>query len=155
MRKGKLHSISMNDTSYDEFINKLSLVELRLISSSSKLDSKSLERMITSKASNVTRMISVNYKLKSVGENYFESTAQLGLAFRSQKTKLTPVKVECTFSAHFHVKTPFTKKLAQRFTDSELRLVVWPYFRQFVQDTTARMSIPPVLIPFSVEGPQT
>jgi preprotein translocase subunit SecB len=60
------------------------------------------------------------------------------------------IAVECTYVAHFHCDgCEVTREFAERFTQSELRLVVWPYFRQFVNDATARMAIQPIVIPFS------
>ena len=38
----------------------------------------------------------------------------------------------------------------ERFVDSEFRLILVPYARQFVSSTTAQMGIPPLVIPLSI-----
>jgi hypothetical protein len=57
------------------------------------------------------------------------------------------LRVKATFEGHFHGASPIQREHAERFVSSELRVVVWPYFRQFISDTTARMSVRPIFIP--------
>jgi preprotein translocase subunit SecB len=68
------------------------------------------------------------------------------------QTSESPLVIECTFDAHFHVEAHMAEGFAKQFTESDMRLVLWPYFRQYVFDTTARMAIPPVLVPLSTES---
>ena len=99
----------------------------------------------------LTRRISTEYRTLSVEPDFFNASAKLTLTVEDRKSNAPPiVTVECTYVAHFHCDgRQISEDLAQRFTESELRLVVWPYFRQFVNDMTARMAIEPILIPFS------
>lgn len=101
--------------------------------------------------SRLTRRISTEYRTMEVTKEFFNASAKLSLTVEDKKGSAPPaVIVECTYVAHFHCDgCQITKELAGRFTESELRLVVWPYFRQFVNDATARMAIQPILIPFS------
>ena len=99
----------------------------------------------------LTRRISTEYRTTEVEKDFFNATAKLMLTVEDKKGPGPPaVVVECTYVAHFHCDgCQITSELAERFTESELRLVVWPYFRQFVNDATAKMTIDPILIPFS------
>ena len=86
-----------------------------------------------------------------VTKSFFNASAKLSLIMEDKTSPASPaVIVECIYIAHFHCEgCEITKDLAERFTQSELRLVVWPYFRQFVTDATSRMAIQPIVIPFS------
>ena len=99
----------------------------------------------------LARRISTEYRTMEVTKNFFNASAKLSLIMEDKANPASPaVVVECTYVAHFHCDgCEITKDLADRFTQSELRLVVWPYFRQFVNDATSRMAIQGVVIPFS------
>jgi preprotein translocase subunit SecB len=98
----------------------------------------------------LSRKISAEYQTLEVKKQYFNASAKLGLRISDKAERTPAVIVECTYIAHFHCDgAQITKELADRFTESELRLVVWPYFRQFVNDATSRMAIQPVVMPFS------
>jgi len=99
----------------------------------------------------LARRISTEYRSAEVEGDFFNASAKLTLTVGDRKGSAPPaVVVECTYMAHFHCDgCQITRELAERFTESELRLVVWPYFRQFVNDATAKMTIDPILIPFS------
>lgn len=99
----------------------------------------------------LTRRISTEYNLMEVTKDSFNASAKLSLTMEDKAHSASPVVfVECTYIAHFHCDgCEITKDLAERFTKSELRIVVWPYFRQFVNDATSRMAIQPIVIPFS------
>jgi len=64
----------------------------------------------------------------------------------SQKAAPTLV-IEALYETHFHCKAPTQREPAERFVASELRLIMWPYFRELVFDLCGKMSIPPITIP--------
>lgn len=99
----------------------------------------------------LARRISTEYNVMEVTKDSFNASAKLSLTVEDKANPASPaVLVECTYIAHFHCDgCEITKALAERFTKSELRIVVWPYFRQFVNDATSRMAIQPIVIPFS------
>jgi preprotein translocase subunit SecB len=99
----------------------------------------------------LTRRISTEYHLMEVTKDSFNASAKLSLSMEDKANPASrAVLVECTYIAHFHCDgCEITKDLAERFTKSELRIVVWPYFRQFVNDATSRMAIQTIVIPFS------
>lgn len=99
----------------------------------------------------LTRRISTEYNIMEVTKDFFNASAKLSLTMEDKANPASPaVLVECTYIAHFHCDgCEIAKDLAERFTKSELRIVVWPYFRQFVNDATSRMAIQPIVIPFS------
>jgi preprotein translocase subunit SecB len=94
------------------------------------------------------RVIDGDYRLDGVAETYFDVSATVNVAVRDKKDESTALSIECTYEGHFHGVPPVQRDLAERFVKSQLRVVLWPYVRQFVSDTTARMSIGPVFLPF-------
>lgn len=136
---------------YEEFLRNLKIFGLGLESSASQLDRSAYARLHEQKKNRV-RNIAATYELVRVEREVFDATAKFKLTVEDKKTKMQPLKIECVFQTHFHGKKPVDKQFAERFTRSELRLVVWPYFRQFVSDMTAKMAIPPIIVPLSTES---
>lgn len=65
-----------------------------------------------------------------------------------EKEKEFPLKMSCVFSLTFSTQIPFTKEFFDVFGRLNLPLNSWPYFREFVQNMTQRMNIPPLTLPF-------
>lgn len=65
-----------------------------------------------------------------------------------EREKEFPLKMSCVFSLTFTTEIPFTKKFFDVFRRLNLPLNSWPYFREFVQNMTQRMNIPPLTLPF-------
>jgi len=93
------------------------------------------------------------YKVASVGSNYFDADACFQLSVSGEEKGKPALQVECIFTAHIHAKEPVSKELAKRFTDAELWIVMLPYVRQFVTNITAQMVIPPIVIPLASTRP--
>jgi len=145
----KKSSLTNRDQQYASFLKGIKLLGFGILESHATQNREGYVELYEGKK--LTRKISANYSTMEVEKEFFNASAKLTLTMGDKKESQKPVvTVECTYVAHFHCDTcQITKDLAERFTKSELRLVVWPYFRQFVNDMTARMGIQPVLIPFS------
>ena len=141
--KSKRQNIpEQEDNNYIEFLKNIELVALALNRSGAEINRELYEGSASS------RNISAKSRLSDLSDTSFDAVGSFELTVRNKADK-TALKVECVFEGHFHSEKLLTRSFAERFVDSELRLVMWPYFRQFVFDITARMWIPPVLIPFS------
>jgi hypothetical protein len=93
------------------------------------------------------RLISTEYKLLDAESGYFDANGRFSIVVSEEKKSVPALVIECTFETHFHCKSPVVREMAERFTASELRLVLWPYFRELVFDLCGKMSIPPITIP--------
>jgi hypothetical protein len=144
-------AVNAGDKKYEDFLKGLELVNLGLIRSSSEFNLQEYRRIYREKEHKVRRLISANYELERFEKLFFESSARFSLAMEDEQSNVKIVQIEAVFLGHFHGKPLMEKGLVERFTNSELRLAVWPYFRQFVHDQSARMSIPPILIPLSLD----
>jgi hypothetical protein len=100
--------------------------------------------------------LSSKYRLARNGGNYFDVEAAFSVVLQPAADTDGPVRqalrIECVFYGHFHAAKPLNVEHAKKFAESDAWLVFWPYFRQFVSDTTARMAIPPLAIPLAL-GP--
>jgi preprotein translocase subunit SecB len=145
----KKTSLSNRNQRYASFLKGIKLLGFGLQESRTNLNRDVYAELY--EKNRFTRRISTEYFTKEVEKEFFNVSAKLRLTVEDKKNSTPPaIIVECTFEAHLHCDgCQITRDLAERFTESELRLVVWPYFRQFVNDATARMSIQPILIPFS------
>ena len=81
----------------------------------------------------------------------FDAIGDFKLTVQDPKTDKAALKIDAQYAAHFQGKKPIDRVLAERFVKSELKLVMWPFFRQFVFDTTGRMAIRPITVPLSTE----
>jgi len=139
------------DSAYEDFLRGVKPVALGLVECSSRLDREALGRLTVRKDGGV-RIISTEYNLKAADGGYFDATGRFSLAV-AERAKSTPALfIQCTYETHFHCKAPVRRDLAERFTASELRLVLWPYFRELVFDLSGKMSIPPITIPLATTG---
>ena len=134
------------DLGYEQFLKSVRPVGLGLLESSCKLDRGAYGKLMRQK-NRPGRLISTEYKLVEADGGYFDATAKFMLAV-AENHKATPALiVEAVYETHFHCKAPAQRELAERFVASELRLVMWPYFRELVFDLCGKMSIPPITIP--------
>ena len=140
------------DNSYEEFLTSVEPLGLNLKSCSASLDRKSFWDLHEKKNKDAERQLFARYSIEKVEDDYFDVVTAFKMIIEDAKTKKNALRIECEFGGHFHGKAPIKESFAKRFTESELRIVVWPYFRQFVSDTTARMGIPPIVIPISIRG---
>jgi len=140
-----------NDGRYERFIRDLKLIGLGLESSHTRLE-RDEYMSIRRVRKEPTRRIQSDYKLSDSGKGYFDCLADFNLVFEHPENKELLLRVDCTFRSHFHTGTKNFDAMARRFVSSEFKLIIWPYFRQFVTDVTARMGIAPVLVPFSTQA---
>jgi preprotein translocase subunit SecB len=136
------------ELSYESFIASIQLYMIGLAEASCSIDrdeywgtaeEKSISYKLTSKAS-------------SVEDDSFDARSTLTLTLSGDKSKKQFVKISVSFDLHFHADLT-KKEYVDQFCKSEIRLIVWPYFREYVSNTIGRMHIPPVILPISnVEG---
>jgi hypothetical protein len=152
MPKKRTNTSLSSPKAYTEFLRSLRIAALGLQRASANLDRAGLARLRTreKKKDNEVRKITGTYDLVSAYDDHFDLSASFQFSVSDRQSGETPLVIDCTFGAHFHGEKHLNRALAERFAQSEFRFVVWPFFRQFVYDTTARMSIPPLTLPLSV-----
>jgi hypothetical protein len=143
------------------FVAQIRPVVISLANSSTEFDATEYWRLVEGRP--IDRGVTARYELADHTQHTFDIAAIYeflmgdlrGLNTPAEKgvTPLnTPVRVTCKFVGHFHVDREFTRDEAQVFIDVNAWVIFWPFFRQFVSDATARMSIPPEILPLGI-GP--
>lgn len=140
------------DRAYVKFLQGLGSVVLGLRNCSANLDRSLYQDLIDRRRKDAKRSISGDYRLERVTREYFDCAATVIVSLHDRKTDDAALVIECTFEGHFHGEPPIEREYAQEFTDSGLRIVLWPYLRQFVSDTTNRMTIAPIFLPLYLGG---
>lgn len=66
------------------------------------------------------------------------------------KTKVEAFAVECTYQLTYELREAFipTNEELKAFKDGNAIFNAWPYCREYVQSTVARMGFPPPTLPF-------
>lgn len=130
---------------YELFMQNLDVVGIGLTSCVCNID-----RSAYFKLKSKTFSFHHEYQLVKITEEYFDSEGKFAVSLRGGKTSPPILFVECAFRSHIHGKKPILREHAERFTNSELRLVLVPYARQFVANLTSQMYIPTVTLPLAV-----
>jgi len=149
-RKGSTSSPNTTDE-YARFVRNLQLIAIGLDGASSRLERSVYVRM-RSKKDGAKRQITAEYQIAKLEDDHFDLTANFVVSMTDKESGATPLSIKCDFACHFHGKKPLKREFVNRFANAEFRLVVWPYFRQFVFDMSARMLISPITVPLSEEG---
>ena len=146
--------INSPKNTYEGFLKEISVIAIGLDSSRSQLNRRELMELFRNEKREL-RAINVKYELKDVHKNSFDAHAKLTLKFRDKESDRIPLEIDCEFTAHFHGHEPINKVFAKRFTGAEFRIIIWPYFRQFVSDMTSRMYIGTIALPFSFDSAES
>jgi hypothetical protein len=133
---------------YGDFLKSVRPVGLGLRESSCKLNRDSYAELL-GKKNKAGRLISTEYKLSEAEPGYFDATAKFSLAVVEHQKATPALTIDALYESHFHCEAAANRELVERFVASELRLVMWPYFRELVFDFCGKMSIAPITIPLA------
>jgi preprotein translocase subunit SecB len=137
------------DASYKKFLENVELMALGLDSLDAGLKRRPYSDAVTEKEAKVIREIKTGFAITSFSKDHFDVSAIFTLTI-GMKSDDALLSIKAEFSAHIHAKKgSFAKSDAEKFAQSEARLMFWPYFRQTVSDLTARMHIRPLTIPLT------
>jgi len=148
MKRKNTDVLKYADSDYVKFLKSVRPIGLGLRESSCKLDRGGYIRLMNQK-NRAGRTISIEYKLLKVGSGYFDATGEFSLVAAESPRAKPALAIEVVYETHFHCKDPVEKKMAERFVASELKLIMWPYFRELVFNLCGKMSIPPIPIPLA------
>lgn len=131
---------------YEAFLRDLNLFDIHTVRSSTEVNRRRYFEVLGRKREPLNTL-TVTCELSDVGDGHFDTVSTFRLTVRPARREKALLTIECTLVGHFHTHGKVVRDLAQRFAESDLELLIFPYFRQFVFDTTARMSIPPITVP--------
>jgi len=141
----KSSSLVISPEDYRKLQSNLDLVEISLFNSTSSLILDSVNTLLSAEE---TPLIKLNDS-SNIVEN--EKTANiinkwsLTAKFKESGTQFLNIKAE------YSIALAKTEKMSKEFWDiyknTTLHIIVYPYFREFVQNLTSRMNIPPLTLP--------
>lgn len=129
---------------YTEFLRSLELIGIALIESHCRIMRDEFFEIKEQTLSVVS-----GARPEEVGKNYFEATAKLTLSVSSKLSKSHEPLLEITaeYRLHIHTTVQAKKEFLERFTQNEIRVIVLPYFREYLSSICGRMHIPPIMLP--------
>lgn len=135
---------------YEKFIKTLRLSGLGMEEASAHVDRNLLGKLQTE---SVTLTVELNLHDEVVGieEGFFVVVVRCEAKQVGRSDDAVPVKINCAYSALYTCEGIPDEAMVKRFAGSEARVVFWPYLRQFVADTTSRMSVSTILLPLTSE----
>ena len=69
------------------------------------------------------------------------------VATKSTKKEFA-VKISCTYRLKLSSETVIPKEFMDIYTELNLQMNTWPYFREFVQSMIQKAGFPPLTLPF-------
>lgn len=93
----------------------------------------------------------VNEENSSTNELYYSFHYSVGLRFMTPtQTEVdeTVLSIEAVYEAIYRSKKDLSKEALEEFAKQNVGFNVWPFWREYVQNSTARMGINSVSVPF-------
>lgn len=129
--KKETHRVA-EKSNYNSFIRQLELIDLRLVSA----------RIENLGYAEYPANARIHFRSKSSHKNAegkFEVSHGYNLTIKDMDTKLPVAKLSVLFSLTYSSETPMTDDIFEIFKVYNLPLNTWPYFREFVHNSFARM----------------
>jgi preprotein translocase subunit SecB len=85
-------------------------------------------------------------------KDFFEVRVKAAVRVSPPKSDKSFFDLTATYHLHVHASSPLNKDHVKRFAEGELRLLLWPYLREYVSSVSGRMHVPSVLLPVTGYG---
>ncbi len=133
MKKEKINSIK-----YKNFIDGLKLLNIRILSSGTSVDEKFLP----------PANLELNQRKKYIKTegNIFKVIHEYTLKGIKNGEANPGFKIKVKYQIIYKSDIPITDDIFKIFSQTNLLLHTWPYFRQFVHEMTNRMGLPPLVL---------
>lgn len=134
-------ALSLKD--YKNFITQIEILDIRLVSTQVKL----LDYSYLPSSAEVKWRMSAKYE--KAGKQ-FNVCHRYNVTIIDKKTNEDKVKISVVFQVVYSSKIPISDEIFEIFKVRNLPLNTWPYFREFIHNTTMRMGWPPLIAPIHV-----
>lgn len=133
---------------YKNYLSKSELLEISLIKSSSNLVWEKLSIESTGLGNPIINLED-KYKYASK-KNLYIITAKWQLTAKFDKDKDNFLNIMAIYNVILGKKDELPKEFWTIYKNATLPLIVYPYFREFIQNITSRMNIPPLTLPIII-----
>ena len=120
--------------------NKIQLLKVQLVEMSVHLESaydlKDIREKLSIQLSNGSRIINENN-----GETYLEVRMSI------EEETSVPLEINIKYTGQCRTDALLSEEDFKAFLEYQSIPLLWPYIRQGISDTMAKMSIPPILLP--------
>lgn len=137
-QKKELELISKKE--YRSILNGLELDELCLEKGKFSVNKNELKP-------NSNMKIEDKASFKQRGKNIVHIKHVYKLSVLNKESQKMSFNIECTFFIQFSTEKPLTKEFFDIYKNINLPINTWPYFREFVNNTTVRMNLPALTLP--------
>jgi hypothetical protein len=141
---------SQDLAAYTEFLKSLELSLIGLTETSAKVD----RDKYLSEENHAISMAWAGEPLAS-GRHHFDVRAELTVKVSKPKSQTHFLELKVAYLLHVHCVKDFPAEYVARFCNAELRLMIWPYFREYLTSMCGRMHIPPAFLPLALREPRS
>lgn len=138
----KLSSKKVSPNQYEKALQGVELESLVLDECSAKLKR---EKLLSSASLNV--LVSDEQALKDQSEQRFIIEQKYKLIVKPSGERTHVLQVTATFILTYTLSSKVPRDFLKIFSEGNVHLNSWPYFRELVQNLTQRMGIRPLTVP--------
>ena len=93
--------------------------------------------------------LDVEWKTDVAGrwEESFDVRVDIKIGISAPTAKQAFFLLNASYLLHVHAPAPLDYDHVKRFADSEVRLIVWPYAREYATSIFGRLHVPPAILP--------
>ncbi len=125
---------------YNSIINGMELQELFLIKGNFYLNSEHL-------AEKSSVNINTSAVLEKIDEEKSIVIHKYELKVSDKDSKKNLLKINANYKLVFFTEKKFSEEFFEVFKNANLPINTWPYFREYVNNITFRMNLPPLTLP--------
>lgn len=133
----------MEPKEYIQILDQIEFKEIFLESCSAEIKREKFE-----KPKSIKLGINDKASYEELNEEHLKIIHKYYLTGKSSETKDVVFKIRASFCLIFQIETKINDDFFEVFRELSLPLNSWPYFREFTQNVTQRMNIPPLTLPF-------
>jgi hypothetical protein len=135
-----MNDYKLTPEEYRKILDGIDIVTISLIESSAKID--------LNEALDPKKEIKINDSMEhDVLNNFINIYKTYSLKANSNNTKKSFLIIKAKFKVVLSSKNEVNEEFIKIYSDISLDLNTWPYFREFVNNTSARMGILPLTLP--------
>ena len=136
---------ALSQENYKNLLSKIELLELSQINSKTYLDWDFFSNAPDS-LGNPSFSISDTSEFSTKNKMYIASSTWT-LKAKFEKDEKFFLEISATYNVILSKETDVPKEFWNKYKKASLPLIVYPFCREFVQNTTVRMNIPPLTLP--------
>lgn len=125
---------------YNAFITQIEIIDIRIVSTQVKL----LDYSYFPSSVEVKWRMRASYEK---AEEQFNVCHRYNVTISDKETNEAKAKISVAFQVVYSSKIPISDDIFEIFKARNLPLNTWPYFREFIHNTTMRMGWSPLIAP--------